>query len=219
MRREYYCNPGRLGLCYAWPVVKKLRALWASLVGDTDRRVRLGRLLGFALVVLGFVVIAKAWDGASSKFLLPEMFPYLLSGGFMGIALVITGALVLFLATLRSERQLLSDRYEEMATLLSRNLARMAVSVNGSESTGEHVIAGETAYHRSGCRVLEGKENLLPIPLEQAVAEGLAACRVCDPPTLPEATEEAKEKESSAEESAESPEEHAPISAAGKPSP
>ena len=201
--------------------MKKLRALWASLVGDTDRRVRLGRLLGFALVVLGFVVIAKAWDGASSKFLLPEMFPYLLSGGFMGVALVITGALVLFLATLRSERQMLSDRYEQMATLLSRNLARMAVSVNGSESSGEHVIAGETAYHRAGCRVLEGKENLLPIPLEQAVAEGLAACRVCDPPKLPERKEDAASgtAEGSGESSEESSDEKAPISAAGKPSP
>lgn len=196
--------------------MKKLRALWASLVGDTDRRVRLGRLLGFALVVLGFIVIAKAWDGASSKFLLPEMFPYLLSGGFMGIALVITGALVLFLATLRSERQMLSDRYEQMATLLSRNLARMAVSVNGSESSGEHVIAGETAYHRSGCRVLEGKENLLPIPLEQAVAEELAACRVCDPPTLPEPKEEIAPATVG---SADTSEEQTPISAAGKPSP
>lgn len=166
--------------------MKKLRALWASLLGDTDRRVRLGRLLGFVLIVIGFAAIAKAWDGAASKLTLPEMFPYLLSGGFMGVALVITGSLLLFLSTLRHERQLLSDRYEEMATLLSRNLARMAVSVNGSESSGEHVIAGATAYHRPGCRVLQGKDNLMPIPLEQAVAENLVACRVCDPPTLPD---------------------------------
>ncbi len=172
--------------------MKKLRALWASLVGDTDRRVRLGRLLGFALIILGFAVIAKAWDGAASQTLLPAMFPYLLSGGFLGLGLVTTGATLLFLATLRAERQILTDRYEQMATLLSRNLARMAGSVEGAESSGEQVIAGATAYHRPGCRVLQGKDDLMPIPLEQAAAEGLAACRVCDPPTLPDKTQEAE---------------------------
>jgi hypothetical protein len=170
--------------------VKKLRALWASTWGDVDRRVRLGKLLGLAFIAIGFLAIAKAWDGAASKLSLPEMFPYLLSGGFLGLGLVITGALMLFLATLRAERQILTDRYEEMATLLSRNLARMAVSANGASASAEQVVAGATAYHRAGCRVLQGKENLMSVPLEQAVSEGLAACRVCDPPTLPETQEE-----------------------------
>jgi hypothetical protein len=168
------------------------------LVGDTDRRVRLSRILGFVLIILGFVAIAKAWDGAASKALLPEMFPYLLSGGFLGLGLIITGAMLIFLATLRAERQLLSNRYEEMSRLLSRNLSRMSVSVNGAESSGETVVAGETAYHRPGCRVLQGKGDLMNVPLEQAVAEGLGPCRVCDPPAPPESAtkdEVAQDKE------------------------
>ena len=172
--------------------MKKLRALWASMMGDSDRRVRLGRLLGLALVVLGVLVIAKAWDGAASQKIITAMFPYLLSGGFLGLALVILGAMLIFLATLRAERQILSDRYEEMTTLLSRNLSRLAISANGSSSSGEEVLPGATAYHREGCRVLQGKENLMPIPLEQAVAEGLGPCRVCDPPKLPETQAEAE---------------------------
>lgn len=175
--------------------MKKLRALWASLVGDSDRRVRLGRILGFVLVVLGFVAIGKAWDGAASQFSLPAMFPYLLSGGFLGLGLIITGSMLIFLATLRAERQLLSERYEQMSTLLSRNLSRMAISANGSESSGESVVAGATAYHQAGCRVLQGKEELMTVPLEQAVAEGLSACRVCDPPTPPEEEKPEEEKE------------------------
>lgn len=168
--------------------MKRLRALWASLAADVDRRVRLGRILGLAFVVIGFVVIAKAWDGAASKQYIQQMFPYLLSGGFLGLGLVITGATLLFLATVRAERQVLTDRYEEMSTLLSRNLSRLALSANGAATSGEQVLAGATAYHRPGCRVLQGKENLnlMTISLEQAVAEGLEACRVCDPPTPPE---------------------------------
>jgi hypothetical protein len=170
--------------------VKKLRALWASLWEDVDRRVRMGRILGLAFIVLGFAVIAKAWDGAASQQFVQQMIPYLLSGGFMGLGLVVLGSVLLFLATIRAERAVLTDRYEQMATLLSRNLSRLAVSANGAGSTGEQVVAGATAYHRPGCRVLEGKDNLMTVSVEQAEAEGLEACRVCDPPKPPPKVEE-----------------------------
>ena len=199
--------------------MKKLRALWASFWGDGDRRVRLSRLLGLTLVVVGFAVIAKAWDGAASKLFLPEMFPYLLSGGFLGLGLIITGAMLLFLATLRAERQILSDRYEQMATLLSRNLARLALSSNGTALSGEQVIPGDTAYHREGCKVLEGKENLLKVPVEQAAAEGLLPCRVCDPPVVAEVLEESSDNETkpaAAAETSASSEESVPAAAGDK---
>jgi hypothetical protein len=162
--------------------MKKLKAIWQSAWADVDRRVRLGRMLGLAFIVIGFVAIAKAWDGAASRNFVQQQFPYILSGGFMGLALVVTGGLLLFLATLRAERQILTERFEEMARLLSRNLSRLQVSTNGA--SGEQVIAGATAYHREGCRVLEGKGDLMTVTLEQAVAEGLVACRVCDPPSI-----------------------------------
>lgn len=162
--------------------MKKLRALWASLWEDVDRRVRMGRILGLVFVVLGFIVIAKAWDGAASQQYVQQMIPYLLSGGFLGLGLVVLGSVLLFLATIRAERAILTDRFEEMATLLGRNLSRLAVSTNGAGASGEQVVAGATAYHRPGCRVLEGKDNLVTVTVEQAEAEGLDACRVCDPP-------------------------------------
>jgi hypothetical protein len=178
-------------------LVKKLRALWASTWGDLDRRVRLGRLLGLAFIVLGFVAIGKAWDGAASRNFIQQQFPYLLSGGFLGIGLIITGSMLIFMSTLRAERQILSDRYEEMAKLLSRNLSRLQVtSTNGSSGSGEQVVAGANAYHRPGCRILQGKEGLMNVTVEQAAAEGLAPCRVCDPPRLAETTEKAAAKAS-----------------------
>jgi hypothetical protein len=177
------------------PTMKKLRALWASSWGDVDRRVRLGRLLGLAFIVLGFVAIGKAWDGAASRNFIQQQFPYLLSGGFLGIGLIITGSMLIFMSTLRAERQILSDRYEEMAKLLSRNLSRLQVtSTNGSAASGEQVVAGANAYHRPGCSVLQGKEGLMNVTVEQAAAEGLGPCRVCDPPKLAETTEKAETK-------------------------
>jgi hypothetical protein len=163
--------------------MKRLRALWQSLFGDVDRRVRLGRILGLLFIAGGFVVIFKAWDGSANiAGRVDSQFPYLLSGGFMGLGLIVTGATLLFLATVRSERKVLTDHFEQMATLLTRNLTRLQFSSNGSSGTKDQVIAGGSTYHRIGCRVLEGKDGLMTVTVEQASAEGLFPCRVCDPP-------------------------------------
>ncbi|MQA98976.1 MAG: hypothetical protein GEU78_01565 [Actinobacteria bacterium] len=174
--------------------MRKIKAFWASMWADADGRVKLGRTLGFAFVVLGFVVIAKAWDGAAGQNWAPAQTPYLLSGGFMGLGLIITGATLLFLSTIRAERQVMTELYEEMTRLLGRNLSRLQVttSSNGAgHETGEQVVAGATVYHRRGCKVLDGKESLMTVTVEQAEAEGLEPCRVCDPPRAAKAGAEA----------------------------
>ncbi|MFN2390275.1 MAG: hypothetical protein ABR575_11830 [Actinomycetota bacterium] len=161
--------------------MKRLRALWASAWGDSDRRVRLGRLLGLTFITSGFVLIGLAWNGAASKNFEPAQFPYLLSGGLGGLGLIVAGATFLLLATLRAERQVLSETFDRVAQLLGRNLSSLQFSSNGS-GPAEQVVAGATAYHLPGCKILQGKEGLARIPVQQAEAEGLVACRVCDPP-------------------------------------
>ena len=169
--------------------MKKLRAAWQSMWVDTDRRVRLGRILGLAFVIAGFIIIGKAWDGAASKNFVQGQFPYLLSGGFMGLGLVITGCTLLFLATVRAERQVMTDKFDEMNRLLARNLGRLQVSSNGFAGSSEQVVAGTDVYHLPDCRILEGKTGLTTISVAQAAAEGLRACRACEPPEAPKKTE------------------------------
>ncbi len=163
--------------------------MWASLAGDSDRRVRLGRLVGLVFMTAGFVLIGLAWNGAALKNAPAAQFPYLLSGGVMGLGLIITGATMLMLATVVAERQLLTERFDHMTRLLSRNLSSLQFSTNGS-GPSEQVVVGTTAYHRQGCKILQGKEELATVPVEQAAAEGLTACRVCDPPQPPGAADE-----------------------------
>jgi hypothetical protein len=170
-------------LRYARPV-KKLRAAWQSLWVDVDRRVYVGRLLGELFVTAGFVVIGKAWDGAASINFTTGQFPYLLSGGFMGLGLIVTGCTLLLLTTVRGEREVMTQKLDEVTKLLSRSLTRMSASSNGLAGTGEQVVAGETTYHRPDCKILQGKTGLATLTIEQAAAEGLSACRVCDPPQL-----------------------------------
>lgn len=161
--------------------MRRLRALWQSLWVDVDRRVRLGRGLGLVAIIIGFVVIAKAWDGAASINFITGQLPYLLSGGFLGLGLVVTGAVLLLLATVRAERQLLTEKLDQVTTLLGRNLSNLAYSANG-KSTGPQVVSGATVYHLPECKILQGKEGLATVSVEQAAAEGLSPCRVCNPP-------------------------------------
>ena len=148
----------------------------------------MGRILGLAFITGGFIVIYFAWDGSASINFAQGQIPYLLSGGAMGVALVVTGSLLLLLATVRSERQIMSEKFDEVTTLLGRNLAglQFASSTNGGSEANIKVIAASSHYHRSECKILQGKTNLLSVPLAQAVAEGLQSCRVCEPPRLPE---------------------------------
>src|SRR5918911_136644 len=171
--------------------MKRLRAVWESLWGDVDRRVRLGRILGLAFITAGFVVIGVAWNGAASINLrIDSQFPYLLSGGFLGLGLIVTGATMLFLATVRAERTILTTKFDEMLTLLGRNLNRLQFSANGAGSTNGQVVAGASVYHRAECRILQGKQGLTTVTVEQADAEGLKPCRVCSPPVVEKKEEE-----------------------------
>lgn len=169
--------------------MKKIRAIWQSLWVDVDRRVRIGRVLGLVFLTVGFIIIGKAWDGSASRNAVQAQMPYLLSGGFMGLGLVITGATLLFLSTIRAERQILTDKFDEMATLLSRNLGRLQISSNGSGGSHEQVVAGRDAYHRADCKILVGKNETTMLSVAQAAAEGLEPCRACDPPPPPKQEE------------------------------
>lgn len=173
--------------------MKKIRAVWQSLWVDVDRRVRVGRVLGLVFITIGFVIMGKAWDGSASRNAVQAQVPYLLSGGFLGLGLVVTGATLLFLSTVRAERQILTDKFDEMTKLLSRNLGRMQISSNGSGGSHEQVVAGGEAYHRSDCKILVGKKGTTVLSVAQAASEGLAPCRACDPPPPPVQKEEAPE--------------------------
>ena len=166
--------------------MKRLRATWASLWVDVDRRVRMGRILGLTFVTAGFVFIFFAWNGSASQNVIMAQFPYVISGGVMGLALVCTGSLLLLLSTVRAERQIMSDKFDEVVQLLGRSLAATQFSTNGGTDAAIKVIAASTHYHRQECKILEGKQNLTRISLQQAVSEGLQPCRVCEPPRMPE---------------------------------
>lgn len=44
-----------------------------------------------ALIVAGFLLIALAWNGAASEFLVDKQIPFVVSGGLTGIGMIIAG--------------------------------------------------------------------------------------------------------------------------------
>jgi hypothetical protein len=70
-----------------------------------DRQIRWARLLALVFIVAGAVVIFVGWNGAARQPGVDQQFPYLISGGIAGLALVVLGLGVLLIAQIRSERQ------------------------------------------------------------------------------------------------------------------
>jgi hypothetical protein len=104
------------------PVPTRLQRLGAAI--DRARPSRSGRnvrkwmeTIGMLLVVFGFVCILLGWYGASHSPYLYQEIPYLISGGLLGVALVIGGGV--FVRCAWSMRQVEEDRRNALAIVRS----------------------------------------------------------------------------------------------------
>jgi len=70
--------------------------------------------VGVLLVVAGFVAMFLAWNGAAGKDFIQGQFPYLFSGGLVGIALVGSGLTVINVQARRADQTELLNRLEAM---------------------------------------------------------------------------------------------------------
>ena len=131
--------------------------------------------LGLALIVLG-------WYGAAHTPRLFEQVPYLISGGLLGVAVVVAGGFLLlghWLSRLVEESRARADRAEA-------NLARVEALLlerlppDGPARPGALVATPRgSTLHRPGCPMLAGSPALRAVP--PAAAAALTPCRVCQP--------------------------------------
>jgi hypothetical protein len=78
------------------------------------RQTRMTRLVGLAFCIGGFVAIGFGWSGAAGKDCVECQMPYLLSGGAIGIGLIVFGVGMMVMAQLRTEGRRLADRFEQI---------------------------------------------------------------------------------------------------------
>jgi hypothetical protein len=156
-------------------------------VAETDPpapRATPGTLIGgrLALVVmgLGLLVIGFGWYGISGRGAqidgstdVRAQLPYLLSGGFLGLALVVIGAALFVSHTSRLERARADALVEARFSSLAEAMGLQAPVPPG------FVVAGGAAYHSPECRLVDGREGQEYVTVEAAEASGLRPCRIC----------------------------------------
>jgi hypothetical protein len=153
---------------------------------------RIGRTAATALlfIALGFVFITLAWNGAARLDYTQGQMPYLLSGGAAGLGFIGLGAAMLLFESGRRATAKLEEKLDELIEVMrnTQNITASAmptasvpaVKASGARN-GNTVIVGRSSFHLPDCRLVEGKDSLEESTRDAAVAQGLQACRVCDP--------------------------------------
>lgn len=140
--------------------------------------------LGMAGLAIGFLMIAGGWLGAARQDTVPEQFPFMISGGLVGLGVVFASSALLIISSIRQHR---AHTARELQLLREEIVALGAVGVDADKARGPSgnslVAVGASSYHRPDCRLVEQRQGLEVVPLEVARSRELSACRVCKPAT------------------------------------
>jgi hypothetical protein len=145
-------------------------------------------LVGGVLMPLGVLLIILGWVGASRTPLPFEQNDYLISGGILGLGLVVAGGFVYFaywqtvrIRESREQTRAVTDALGRLEALLTGGTAAIAAAA-GSASTravGTFVATPNgSIFHRADCTVVAGRTDLSSVNPERTKLE---PCRICTP--------------------------------------
>jgi len=145
---------------------------------------------GGVMIPLGAVLIIAGWYGSAHTTLPWEQTPYIISGGLLGLALVVAGASFYFgywlTRLVGGERELLDVLTRIEARLQAAEADRPPTTTAG----GRAVVTGATGslvatrsgslFHRPDCQVVAGRspKELRTVDVS---APGMSACKLCAP--------------------------------------
>jgi hypothetical protein len=142
--------------------------------------------LGLLVVAAGLLVIGIGWNGAAGAGgeingvpNLSAQLPWLLSGGVLGLGLVVFGAALVIVHNARVDRARLETKLDELVEAVGNN-GSAAAMVTPSSAAGIYA-AGGTSYHRPDCRLVTGRSDIAYVTGADVVSRDLNACRVCKP--------------------------------------
>lgn len=145
-------------------------------------------VLGGLLLPLGVLLVLLGWLGVARTPLVFEQVPYVVSGGLLGLALVVIGGFLYFSYWQTLVVRALRDNQVELTASLLRieNLlaagAPVAVEVPQQPRHGspEGLVATATGtmLHRPDCAVVSGRDRLRPVAAD---TRGLTPCSLCQP--------------------------------------
>lgn len=157
------------------------------------------------LLPLGLVMVFLGWYGAARTPYLFEQVPYLVSGGLLGLGLVLTGGFVLFgswIARTAREQRALDLELLEAVRGVREDLARLpqllpqapappppaqrgkrkaaaTTSSNGRGVSGLVATARGSMLHRPDCAMVHDRDDLHAVAADDV--DSLQPCRLCAP--------------------------------------
>ena len=147
--------------------------------------------LGLLIIALGLLAIGIGWNGmaggggqVNGVSVLQAQLPWLVSGGILGLALVVFGAAMMIVHNARTDRARLEAKLDEVVATLGRT-ASSAVPYPAAPATSAVpagvFLAGASSYHHPDCRLVQGRDDAQAVTTAQAAEQSLRACRVCKP--------------------------------------
>lgn len=139
-------------------------------------------LLAVALLITGVVIVLLGWYGAAHTNILTEQVPYLISGGLLGMALIIVAAVIGSSASLeRENRDLRNDLTRLLSNVGTRSGGSLTSLPRAATDDGlVYTVPGGRSFHLGGCPIVEGKQAS-EMPLEEATKAGFTTCKLCGP--------------------------------------
>ena len=151
---------------------------------------------GAVLFPLGIVIVLLAWYGSAHSPYVQGQIPYLVSGSFIGLGLMVVGGLLYWAhwlyriydqADLHQAEQMIRDRrlIELLEGLLAGEgrgapRAGSAPTLKVAETNGLVSTASGSNVHRPDCPIVARHRSGLR-SLSAAEAKGRPACRICQP--------------------------------------
>jgi len=145
-------------------------------------------IVSAVLLPLGLIVIVLGWYGAAHTPYLFEQVPYLISGGLLGLGIVMAAGLVYFASWVARGSAAQAEAAEQQLALLQEIRDELAVrpTSNGSRprvsSAAFVATARGSMWHRVDCAVVQGREDLHDVGPDGG---GLQPCALCDPLSSP----------------------------------
>ena len=150
----------------------------AEIQGPRTGIARLPMLVGSLLAPLGVLLIVLGWLGAAHTPILQEEVAYGISGGLVGLALVIVGCFLYFghwqTQQIRETRAQTVQLTGELQSLQS-SLALLVSSLAQGQPAMLVATASGTISHRPDCSVVTSRTDLTPARAD------LSPCRICQP--------------------------------------
>lgn len=137
---------------------------------------RFGGVLGVAYCVAGFFLIFLGWNGAATYDRVAAQVPYIVSGGFGGLGLIVLGSALIVAQSRRRHPVAAAASNAPSAAALGGHRTETA-----DQNGGDTVVAGPTSYHRPDCRVVQGQADVVTMTAAAAASSGRTPCRVCNP--------------------------------------